>query len=1212
MNSFNDAANRNLSILCWNVRGLGDSEKCGVVKDAIVSANPSIICLQETKLHSIEKCKAKTFLPPKLADNFCFLPAVGSKGGVLTAWDCSSWTNTSTSNHTHSITTELQCTMSDYSIHVTNVYGPSDHRHTPAFLQELDQISLNLNEPWIAIGDFNLVRSPDEKSNCMVNQSLVSAFNDSISRLGLMEIPLLGRSFTWTNAQSPPILAKLDRALVNLQHTVAFPSTSLHALPKPTSDHTPLLLSMSTKIPKSQIFRFENGWLLRQSFVQTVLPAWLDVRCIEDAAGQLAACLKSVRAASKVWYRRNRAPKHTIPNLKFLIHLFDSLEEERLLSDNEMQARSMCHDMLHQAIKEKAAYWKQRSKFKAITEGDANTAFHHAQATVRMRANAIRIVEVQGVQIANHQGKIQALTNFFSSIIGQPGSSVWNFDVGALFLHSARPSDELTRPFSESEALEAVKAMNRDSAPGPDGFGPSFYKAVWSSIKKEIMCFLNAFHRGQVQMERINRSFMVLIPKKPGAVAVDALRPICLQNSSVKILCKILTRRLQREIGGLIDLHQTGFLKGRSISETFVFAAEVVQACNRRKLPSLVLKLDFAKAFDTVNWAGLQCVLQARGFNQLWCQWMDCILSSSKSAVLVNGCPGSWITCKRGLRQGDPLSPYLFLLVADTLQALIKSATEIKHPIDDEAPGVVLQYADDTLIVIRGAAQSAQHLKTLLDLFSAATGLHINFNKSTLVPIHMTDSEISQCTEILGCRQEEFPQNYLGLPLSMSKLPNSIFNTYVDRSDRFLSSWQASLLNSMGRVVLINSVLDSQLVYIMSATQIPNEIIKQVDKRRRSFLWAGDKETSSAWCLVAWQNVCTTKDLGGLGIKDFGVQNVCLLLHLIHRLHNPTQSAWAQWIRDRADLANMKCSSMGNHWDLLSSILPLYQAITTVCVGDGRATSFWKDVWIGDDALADRFPRLFTHCTNKELSVRQMLDDGLSHSFVNRLSPQASDELSQLCAITDDVVLSDQPDTRNSQFSKGPGKLDSTAIYAMLKAQGQQSDPASTFIWENAAPPRVQLFAWLLVRGRVHCRLNLFRKHVVDSPGCTVCGAAQESADHIIFSCPFASEFWSALGVGDAHLHHTDDLVCGPDIPGLPSDQRNTFVILCCWQLWKRRNGFIFRNESLNLRNTLLLCKSDASQWKARMPKKSKNVVQVWCQLLDQAIEKVNPPNPFL
>jgi hypothetical protein len=126
---------------------------------------------------------------------------------------------------------------------------------------------------------------------------------------------------------------------------------------------------------------------------------------------------------------------------------------------------------------------------------------------------------------------------------------------------------------------------------------------------------------------------------------------------------------LQSQIGSLVDENQSGF---RSITENFVFATELVQCCYKRKTPNLVLKLDFSKAFDSIDWGCLRAVMVARGFLLIWCDWMDMILASSKSAVLLNGVPGAWIDCKHGLRQGDPLSPYLFLLVADVLQRLIR------------------------------------------------------------------------------------------------------------------------------------------------------------------------------------------------------------------------------------------------------------------------------------------------------------------------------------------------------------------------------------------------------------------------------------------------------------------------------------------------------------------------------------------------------------
>jgi hypothetical protein len=136
---------------------------------------------------------------------------------------------------------------------------------------------------------------------------------------------------------------------------------------------------------------------------------------------------------------------------------------------------------------------------------------------------------------------------------------------------------------------------------------------------------------------------------------------------------------------------------------------------------------------------------------------MDNIFSTSMSAVLLNGIPGKWITCKRGLRQGHPLSPYLYLLMGDVLQRMIQQDAVLRHPLSDDAPCPVLQYADDTLIIFRASAEAARRMRLLLDQFAQATGLVINFAKSTLVPMHTTQELTDEMQAILGCRVEGFP-----------------------------------------------------------------------------------------------------------------------------------------------------------------------------------------------------------------------------------------------------------------------------------------------------------------------------------------------------------------------------------------------------------------------------------------------------------------------
>jgi hypothetical protein len=337
------------------------------------------------------------------------------------------------------------------------------------------------------------------------------------------------------------------------------------------------------------------------------------------------------------------------------------------------------------------------------------------------------------------------------------------------------------------------------------------------------MEFLHAFHADSLDLDCINRAVIVLIPKTSPAITPNAFRPVSLQNCPVKILTKILTTGLQRQVPKLIDIDQMGFIKGRSISENLIYATELVQCCYKRKTPTIVVKLDFAKAFDSVNWDSLDHVLEVRGFPALWRNWMRCLLTSSRSAVLVNGILGPWISCRRGLRQGDTLSPYLFLLVADILQKLIKADRGIRHPLM-LGPCPMLQYADDTIILVRGCTEDATRLKHALQLFSEATRLSINFSKSTVTPMHIPQSEFQDILHILQCQEGSFPQVYLGLPLSNVKLRLSAFTTLIANVDRYLAGWRATLLSTAGRVVLINSVLDGLPSYGMGAMMLPPAI----------------------------------------------------------------------------------------------------------------------------------------------------------------------------------------------------------------------------------------------------------------------------------------------------------------------------------------------------------------------------------------------------
>lgn len=226
------------------------------------------------------------------------------------------------------------------------------------------------------------------------------------------------------------------------------------------------------------------------------------------------------------------------------------------------------------------------------------------------------------------------------------------------------------------------------------------------------------------------------------------------------------------------------------------------------------------------------------------------------------------ITCKRGLHQGDPASPYLFLLVGDILQRLIQQDDVLEHPLVGRGRPPVLQYADDTIIILWAGVATASRLKLLLDQFAAATGLVINFSKSTLVPMYVDEAELAEISSVLGCCVQGFPQTYLGLPLSCDKLRLEDFEPMIAKIDKYLAGWCATLLSLSGRLVLIDAVLSAIPVYAMGALELPAAALRAVDALRRAFLWSGGDWASGAQCLVAWTRVCRPKSEGGLGVKD--------------------------------------------------------------------------------------------------------------------------------------------------------------------------------------------------------------------------------------------------------------------------------------------------------------------------------------------------------
>jgi len=337
---------------------------------------------------------------------------------------------------------------------------------------------------------------------------------------------------------------------------------------------------------------------------------------------------------------------------------------------------------------------------------------------------------------------------------------------------SREEQEWLERPFTEAKVLQIVKQCDGDKAPNPDGFTLNFFKKCWEILREDLMQTVQNFHHNEIFEKSFNATFIALIPKKTGAEELKDFRPISLIGGVYKIISKLITERLKTVMGKLVYEHQMAFLKGRQILDAAMLANELVDSRVKQKIPGILCKLDIEKAYDHVNWNFLLKILKDMGFGNKWIKWIRFCISNVKFSLIINGSTKGFFKSQRGLRQGDPISPFLFLLAMEGLNHMIRIANgkgwlkgfSAQTVRGDALEVIHLLYANDSLVLCEAEEIQIRHLRAILTIFEGISGLHVNWNKSSLFPINQVDN-MQSLAETLGCQVASLPTKYLGMPL---------------------------------------------------------------------------------------------------------------------------------------------------------------------------------------------------------------------------------------------------------------------------------------------------------------------------------------------------------------------------------------------------------------------------------------------------------------
>ena len=375
-----------------------------------------------------------------------------------------------------------------------------------------------------------------------------------------------------------------------------------------------------------------------------------------------------------------------------------------MLSGEEVEVRKMKFQEMWSLLRCKDASMFQRSKSKWLKEGDANSKYFHRCVKARASQNSLKAININDVWVDSPSKVKKAVVDYFKIQVVDTSWERPTLDGVDFARLSLEENRGLIAPFSLLEIEEVIKSSDGSKSPGPDGFNFSFFKEFWYLLKHEIRIMFDQFHANETIPKSFLSFFVTLIPKVNASMSLKQYRPISLLGSLYKLLSKVLANRLSKVMNSIISVSQSAFLKGRHLVDGVLIVNEVVDLEKRENRECLILKVDFEKAYDLVDWGFLVYMMRRFGMEEKWVRWMTTCVCGGYMSILLNGSPTKEINVHRVLKQGDPLAPFLFLLVAEAFNGLMTNAVHrnLFKGFEVTRGGLVvshLQYVDHTLCI---------------------------------------------------------------------------------------------------------------------------------------------------------------------------------------------------------------------------------------------------------------------------------------------------------------------------------------------------------------------------------------------------------------------------------------------------------------------------------------------------------------------------------
>eukprot|EP00253_Pinus_taeda_P008313 PITA_08313 len=1042
---------------------------------------------------------------------------------------------------------------------IVNVYGPCQHREP--FWNRLLNLSLMTASHTILGGDLNFSLGFRESWGSMAQVDTITDFmRNALEQADFVDVPMHQPMPTWRNRRvgEAALARRLDRFLLKgpliqeLHHYKQWVGSG------GLSDHSPIHLEILGPLAKPKApFKFNHTWLQDQDFIKLVSDFWQTHPINREASLARGFCknLTELKHIVINWAKEK--------NKRDLAQLI-SVEEELscMLDDRNLGFRSAgdktrliaLENQWASLLKQQEESLRLRSRAIWLKAGDENSKFFHNFAKGRKVSNTIWSLPHPEGGLADNFNKLSQLgtAHFRGLFRNPPGANLVEIiEVASHFPRfvTEEDSEELMNPVTMEELESTLKWFKKDKSPGPDGWTIEFYLAFFEQIGQDLLSVIEECRISGSLYHAINSTFIALIPKLDSPSSFDDFRPISLCNVLYKIISKIIANRLRPILSTHIAPHQFAFLEDRQIHEAIGSAQEALHSIWTKHLKSILLKIDLSKAFDRVSWLYIKMILIHLGFPISFINWIMACISTPTFSILINGSASHFFHSERGLRQGFPLSPLLFLLVMEGLSRIIISATRDGTlrglKISEECFLTHLLFVDDVLILLDGSMRDTMTFSHILALFSQATGMQVNRAKSTIT---MTRTSVNEAQHALqafpfSIHPIDIGLKYLGFWLKPTCQRIADWTWLIAKLEKRLTCWSYRYISRAGRLILIKTVLEAT-----PKIAIPKKWggwgLKALP------LFAQALAAKMSWALLTSQNLWTRLSY--------------------HKYIWPLDTM--DWIK----IPTWNSTGASSFWKAIIYSMPMIRDNLAWRIRDGAQARIGIDPWAGSGGRHQLPRELVEYLLTHDIKViAHIADQEASDIFHQawRTSQQLNLPLqwhqaweSYREALTESHIRITEGQDELIWSPSDAGFYTPKDGYTLLISHKKLDSLMDWWqnIWKLSTPPRSKLFFWCVLRNKAPTGDNLQRRAHHGPTWCVLCKSASESSDHLFLHCKAAIDLWT-------NIKNTinNGFWAGQNIMEAWTEwsirHKGTKTIsipaIVIWHLWKTRNQIVFQDK---------------------------------------------------